>query len=242
MALIKIEHLKKSFDGHGVLRDVNLQIEKGDILAIIGGSGSGKSTIIRCLTGLESIDSGEIYLNDMQINHENRSYGKIGMVFQNFNLFPHYTVLENISKPLETVKKIEKQEALNEAKALLSKVRLEEVSEQYPSTLSGGQKQRLAVARSLAMKPSVIAFDEPTSSLDPELANEVFRLIQDLAAEGQTMIIVTHQINAIRKIATKVAYLREGVIEVFGLSEDVFTQTENKNLNDFLNMVEFGNL
>ena len=124
MELIRIEHLKKSFDEHCVLRDVSLQIEKGDILAIIGGSGSGKSTIIRCLAGLESIDSGEIYLNDMQINHKNRSYGKIGMVFQNFNLFPHYTVLENISKPLETVKKIEKQEALNEAKALLSKVRL----------------------------------------------------------------------------------------------------------------------
>lgn len=214
------------------MKDINLDVEAGDILSIIGESGSGKSTIIRCLTGLESINSGNIDF----------SGEKVGMVFQNFNLFPHYSVRENITKPLETVRKFSKSKANNVATELLKKVRMLEYEMQYPSTLSGGQKQRLAIARTLAMEPFVIAFDEPTSSLDPELAYEVFQLIKDLALEGQTMIIVTHQINAIRNIATKVAYLKNGIIEEFGPSKEIFQNSNNQNLKNFLKMVEFGDL
>ena len=232
MALIEIKHLKKKFGDHEILKDVNLKVESGDILTIIGESGSGKSTIIRCLTGLESIDGGEISFTG----------DKIGMVFQNFNLFPHYTVKENISKPLITVQKLSEKEANEKAEELLRKVKLEKAEDQYPSTLSGGQKQRLAIARTLAMEPSVIAFDEPTSSLDPDLANEVFQLIRDLALEGQTMIIVTHQINAIRKIATKVAYLRDGIIEDYGSTHYIFEESDNDNLKKFLRVVEFNDL
>ena len=231
MSLLEMKNIKKSFNGVEVLKDISLKVEKGEVLGIIGPSGSGKSTLLRCATGLETADAGEIHYS-----------GTFGLVFQNFNLFPHYTVEENIVKPLMTVKKMKADEAKEKAKKLLEKVKLSDAAEQYPDTLSGGQKQRVAIARSLAMDPEILAFDEPTSSLDPELAHEVFRTIKELAQEGQTMLIVTHQLNAIKHFATRVAFLYDGKIEVEGNCKEVFEKCENKNLKAFLKMVEFDNL
>ena len=234
-ALIEMREVKKSFGNHEVLQGINLEVNKGDIVAIIGASGSGKSTMIRCLAGLEDIQSGEIVLKGQKVTDRNSVVSSIGMVFQNFNLFPHYTVEENIIKPLCTVKKLDRKAAEKKAGELLKKVRLLETAKQYPSTMSGGQKQRLAIARALAMNPEILVFDEPTSSLDPELAHEVFSTIKELAAEGQTMLIVTHQINA-------VSHLDSGIIEVDGLCKDVFGNPGNQKLSQFLEMVEFNTL
>lgn len=242
MAIIEVRNLSKSYGEKTVLKDVSFTAEKGDIVAVIGSSGSGKSTLIRCITGLESQDGGTIVFKGKEINAHTDIAGEIGMVFQGFNLFPHYTVRENISKPLMIVKKIPKEEANLTAEVLLGKVRLSDSAEQFPSTLSGGQKQRLAIARALAMNPEIIAFDEPTSSLDPTLAHEVFQTIKELAEDGQTMLIVTHQINAIRNFATKVLFLENGIIEVSGTCEDVFEKSENPNLRNFINLVEFEDL
>lgn len=241
-ALIEMKDVKKSFGGNMVLNGINLEVEKGDIVAIIGSSGSGKSTMVRCLAGLEEIQSGKIFLKGEEITDRNSVVNSIGMVFQNFNLFPHYTVEENIIKPLRTVKRMDVKEAKKKAEKLLDKVRLSEAAGQYPSTMSGGQKQRLAIARALAMNPEILVFDEPTSSLDPELAHEVFRTIKDLAAEGQTMLIVTHQINAISHFATRVAFLDSGIIEAEGACSDIFRNSDNQKLRQFLAMVEFNTL
>ena len=169
MAMIDIKDLKKSFGSNHVLNSVNLSVNRGDIVAIIGSSGSGKSTLVRCIAGLEKPDNGQLLLNGEEYLDDGKGVGKIGMVFQNFNLFPHYTARENITKPLTIVKKMEASSADEIAEKLLRKVKLENAANQYPATLSGGQKQRLAIARSLAMEPEIIVFDEPTSSLDPSL-------------------------------------------------------------------------
>ena len=240
--VIEVKKMMKSFQDKKVLKGVDLKVNKGDVVAIVGASGSGKSTLIRCIAGLEDTQSGELVLKGKKINNRNEAVGTIGMVFQNFNLFPHYTVEENIVKPLMTVKKMKADEAKEKAKKLLEKVKLSDAADQYPDTLSGGQKQRVAIARSLAMDPEILAFDEPTSSLDPELAHEVFRTIKELAQEGQTMLIVTHQLNAIKHFATRVAFLYDGKIEVEGNCKEVFEKGENKNLKAFLKMVEFDNL
>lgn len=242
MAMIDIKDLKKSFGTNHVLNGVNLSVNKGDIVAIIGSSGSGKSTLVRCIAGLEKPDTGQILLNGEEYLDDGKVVGKIGMVFQNFNLFPHYTVRENITKPLTIVKKIDASSADEIAEMLLRKVKLENAANQYPATLSGGQKQRLAIARSLAMEPEIIVFDEPTSSLDPSLAHEVFQTIKELAAEGQTMLIVTHQINAIKNFATRVVFLNDGIIEVDGTCGEIFENPTNENLKNFLQMVEFDDL
>lgn len=238
--VIEVRNLKKSYDGKDVLNGVNLTVEKGDVVAIIGSSGSGKSTLIRCIAGLENFQSGKLFLNGKEVHNVNETVGKIGMVFQSFNLFPHYSVEENITKPLVTVKKMNPKEAGEKAQKLLKKVRLSDEADQYPSTLSGGQKQRVAIARALALDPEIMAFDEPTSSLDPELAHEVFRTINELASDGQTMLIVTHQINAISHFATRVAFLNDGKIEVEGTCDEVLNRSDNENLKSFLKMVEFG--
>lgn len=238
--VIEVRNVKKSFEGKEVLNGVNLTVEKGDAVAIIGSSGSGKSTLIRCIAGLEDIQSGQLFLKGKEIRDKNETVGKIGMVFQSFNLFPHYSVEDNIAKPLITVKKMNPEDARKKARNLLEKVRLSEEASQYPSTLSGGQKQRVAIARALAMDPEILAFDEPTSSLDPELAHEVFSTINELAAEGQTMLIVTHQLNAISHFATRVAFLNDGKIEVEGNCDEVLRRPDNGNLKSFLKMVEFG--
>lgn len=237
--LIRINNLSKSYNGIDVLKSLNMEIDSGEVVAIIGSSGSGKSTLVRCITGLEPIDEGEILLYDTAVKNTSNTNGKIGMVFQNFNLFPHYKVGENISMPLKTILKMSDNGAKEKAKVLLNKVHILDKIDRYPNTLSGGQKQRLAIARTLAMKPEIIIFDEPTSSLDPELAHEVFETISELAKDGQTMLIVTHQINAIRRFATRVVFLNEGKIEAEGTPEYIFNLVNNQNLQQFLKKVDF---
>ncbi len=237
--LIRINNLSKSYNGIDVLKSLNMEIDSGEVVAIIGSSGSGKSTLVRCITGLEPIDEGEILLYDTAVKNTSNTNGKIGMVFQNFNLFPHYKVGENISMPLKTILKMSDNGAKEKAKVLLNKVHILDKIDRYPNTLSGGQKQRLAIARTLAMEPEIIIFDEPTSSLDPELAHEVFETISELAKDGQTMLIVTHQINAIRRFATRVVFLNEGKIEAEGTPEYIFNLVNNQNLQQFLKKVDF---
>ena len=240
--IISVQGVVKKFGSKTVLNELDFTVDNGDIVAIIGVSGSGKSTLVRCIAGLESIQGGEILVNQKLILNTKSSEGQIGMVFQNFNLFPHYTALENIAKPYSTVKKVPMEEAKSKARELLQKVHLEGVEEQFPATLSGGQKQRIAIARALAMEPSIMIFDEPTSALDPELAHEVFKTITELAKEGQTMLVVTHQINAIQYFANRVAFLDAGKIEVDGTPEYVFGECDNPKLKNFLDMVDFREL
>ncbi len=240
--LIQVKNIKKSFDKIQVLDGLDLEVSNGEVIAIIGSSGSGKSTLVRCIVGLEEIQQGEILINNNPVKDVKSTNGTIGMVFQNFNLFPHYSVGENISKPCETVKGISKGEAMKKAKILLEKVHMIDKIEEYPNNLSGGQKQRVAIARALAMEPEIMIFDEPTSSLDPELAHEVFESISELAKDGQTMLIVTHQINAIKHFATRVIFLYKGKIEVDGTPDYVFNQCNNSCLRSFLQRVDFGDL
>ena len=255
MKVMELNNVRKSFAGAPeVLKDISIEVDKGEVVAIIGPSGSGKSTLLRCATLLTEMDGGELSYSGERAawNDENgktvyakdlkkiRSY--FGLVFQNFNLFPHYTALENIAKPYSTVKKVPMEEAKSKARELLQKVHLEGVDEQFPATLSGGQKQRIAIARALGMEPSIMIFDEPTSALDPELAHEVFKTITELAKEGQTMLVVTHQINAIQYFANRVAFLDAGKIEVDGTPEYVFGECDNPKLKNFLDMVDFREL
>ncbi len=241
-SIIKIENISKSFGDLQVLNGFSLTVNKGDVIAVIGSSGSGKSTLLRCLVGLEPFQEGVILVDEKPIGNQHAGYAGIGMVFQQFNLFPHYTVEENIYKPCCTVKKMNKVVAKQKAKELLQKVHLEDKSNQYPANLSGGQKQRVAIARALAMEPEIILFDEPTSSLDPELAHEVFETIRDLAKEGLTMLMVTHQINAIKNFANRVVFVHQGKVEVDGSTEYVLKHCENINLRSFLRRVEFEDL
>lgn len=240
--LIKVNNISKSFGDSTVLKNLDLTIFKGEVIAIIGSSGSGKSTLVRCMAGLENTENGEILLKDKIIQNVKSTNGLIGMVFQNFNLFPHYTVLENLTKPCQTVKKMNSKDAKEKAMNLLKKVHLQDKFNQYPSTLSGGQKQRVAIARALSMDPEIIIFDEPTSSLDPELAHEVFETISTLAREGQTMVIVTHQINAIRHFATRVLFLNKGQIEEEGTPKYIFEECTNPKLKKFLQIVDYVDL
>lgn len=240
--LIKVNNISKSFGDNTVLKNLDLTIFKGEVIAIIGSSGSGKSTLVRCMAGLENTENGEILLKDKIIQNVKSTNGLIGMVFQNFNLFPHYTVLENLTKPYQTVKKMNSKDAKEKAMNLLKKVHLQDKFNQYPSTLSGGQKQRVAIARALSMDPEIIIFDEPTSSLDPELAHEVFETISTLAHEGQTMVIVTHQINAIRHFATRVLFLNKGQIEEEGTPKYIFEECTNPKLKKFLQIVDYVDL
>ncbi|MEG0805855.1 MAG: amino acid ABC transporter ATP-binding protein [Lachnospiraceae bacterium] len=235
--LIHVQSLSKSFGDTTILNNLTLTVKKGEVIGIIGASGSGKSTLIRCIAGLEDYQSGSIYIDDEKQNGINKNH-KIGVVFQNYNLFPHYNVLDNIAKPLQAVGKLSKAEAQTKARSLLAKVHLETIQLQYPSTLSGGQKQRVAIARALAMNPEIIIFDEATSALDPELAHEVLETIGELAREGQTMLVVTHQINAIRQIATRFLFLHKGQIEKDGAIQELFEKNTCKPLEKFLQMVD----
>ncbi|MEL7568134.1 MAG: amino acid ABC transporter ATP-binding protein [Dehalobacterium sp.] len=237
--LIKISDLSKSFGDTEVLHSLDMQVRSGEVVAIIGASGSGKSTLVRCIAGLEPVSGGKILLDSTPVLNTASTNGKVGMVFQNFNLFPHYTVGQNISMPLKTILKMKNDLATQKARVLLEKVHILDKFDQYPNNLSGGQKQRVAIARALAMEPEIIIFDEPTSSLDPELAHEVFETISDLAKEGQTMLIVTHQINAIRRFATRIVFLNKGKIEVEGTPNYIFNQVDNHSLKQFLRQVDF---
>ncbi|MEG0155121.1 MAG: amino acid ABC transporter ATP-binding protein [Lachnospiraceae bacterium] len=222
MSLLEIKHVKKSFDGLEVLKDISLTVEEGEVLGIIGPSGSGKSTLLRCATNLERADEGEI------------SYaGTFGMVFQDFNLFPHFSVLKNIMDAPLKVQKRKKEEVEQEARELLRKMGLEEKAGAYPCQLSGGQQQRVSIARALAMNPDILFFDEPTSALDPELTGDILKVIRDLAAEQMTMVIVTHEMEFARKVADHIIFMDEGYIVEQGTPEEVFGSS-NQRMQGFL--------
>lgn len=235
--ILSVEKINKFYEHNHVLKDVSFNVNKGEILAIIGSSGSGKSTILRCISQLEKINSGKIKINDEIIQGNKKLSSKVGMVFQNFNLFPHYTVVQNISKPLMIVNKVPEREANKKALELLRKVKLQGKENSYPHQLSGGQKQRVAIARAMALEPDIYLFDEPTSALDPELSIEVFNTIKSLAEEGQTMIIVTHQINFIKNIANKIIFMENGEILKSGNVEEMFNNyDENNKIKRFIDL------
>ncbi|MBE6498534.1 MAG: amino acid ABC transporter ATP-binding protein [Methanobrevibacter sp.] len=222
MSLLEIKNLKKSFGDNVVLKDISLSVDKGEVLAIIGPSGSGKSTLLRCITDLEEEDSGEI-------NFE----GTFGLVFQNFNLFPHHSVMKNITNAPIRVQKRDKKEVFEHARKLLSQMGLEDKEDAYPCELSGGQQQRVSIARALAMNPDILFFDEPTSALDPELTGEILNVIKDLAAQNMTMVIVTHEMAFARNVADTIIFMDGGVIVEEGTPEEVFS-SDNPRMKDFL--------
>jgi len=236
--VIKISNLKKKFENLEVLKDIDLNINKGEIVAILGPSGSGKSTLLRCVNLLEEPTSGEIVFKDKNITCKNSDINnvrqKIGMVFQNFNLFPHMTVLDNIIISPIKVKGISKEEAIKKAESLLSRVGLLDKKNSYPNELSGGQKQRIAIARALAMEPEVMLFDEPTSALDPEMVKEVLDVMKELANEGMTMAVVTHEMGFAREVATRVIFMDDGYIVEEASPKDLFYNPKHIRTQEFL--------
>lgn len=237
--MINIQHLEKAFDQHVVLKDINEEINPGEVVVIIGPSGSGKSTLLRCLNLLEIPTKGEIIfegtaLTNLKEDKLNELRQKMGMVFQGFNLFPHKTVLENITIAPVKVKGEDGQAAEKRARELLQQVGLEEKAASYPSSLSGGQQQRVAIARALAMNPAVMLFDEPTSALDPEMVGEVLNVIQALAETGMTMVVVTHEMGFAKQVADRVLFMDEGYIVEKGTPEEIFDHPQNKRTQDFL--------
>ena len=239
--MIKIKNIKKKFGKNEVLKGIDLDINKGEIVVILGPSGSGKSTLLRCINLLENPNKGEIIFNNENILDKkvdiNKVRQNIGMVFQNFNLFPNMTVLENITLAPIKVKNIKKEDAIEDALYLLDRVGLVDKQNEYPQNLSGGQKQRIAIARALAMKPDVMLFDEPTSALDPEMVKEVLDVMTELAKEGMTMVVVTHEIGFAKEIATKVVFMDEGNILEAGCPSEIFNSPENLRTKQFLDKV-----
>lgn len=239
--LIKVEDLCKSFDDMEVLKGVNAEIDKGDVMVVIGASGSGKSTFLRCLNLLEEPTGGSIYFEGVDITDKsvdiNIHRQKMGMVFQQFNLFPHMTVLKNMTIGPMRLLKQSKAEAEKNAMALLERVGLADRADAYPSQLSGGQKQRIAIVRALAMNPDVMLFDEPTSALDPEMVGEVLEVMKQLAKEGMTMVVVTHEMGFAREVGTKIVFVDEGVIVEQGSPEEFFDNPKSPRLRDFLSKV-----
>ncbi|MBC8632303.1 amino acid ABC transporter ATP-binding protein [[Eubacterium] tenue] len=239
--MIQLKNIQKSFGKNEVLKDINLNIKKGEIVAILGPSGSGKSTLLRCINLLEQPNGGEIIYNSENILNKkcdiNKVRQNIGMVFQNFNLFQNMTILENIIVAPTKVKKVSKEEAISDALNLLDRVGLLEKKNDYPSQLSGGQKQRIAIARALAMKPDMILFDEPTSALDPEMVKEVLDVMKELAKEGMTMAVVTHEIGFAKEVANKVVFMDEGYILEEGTPKEIFENTKNIRTKQFFDKV-----
>ena len=239
--LFEIKQLCKSFGPTKVLDHIDATIRQGEVVVIVGPSGSGKSTFLRSLNLLEMPTSGEILFEGKEItdpkSNLNQYRQKIGMVFQQFNLFPHMTVLQNLIEAPVQVQKRDHAQVIEEAKILLGKVGLSEKADVYPRKLSGGQQQRVAIARALAMKPSIMLFDEPTSSLDPELTGEVLRTMRELAEEKMTMVVVTHEMGFAREVATKVIFMADGRVQEQGRPEDIFTNPKNERLQAFLQTV-----
>ena len=246
MNLLEMNHIKKGFVDLEVLKDISLTVNEGEVLSIIGPSGSGKSTLLRCATMLETIDDGEIiYLGEKAAGSKNgkaeyakaselkRIHGYFGLVFQNFNLFPHYSVIQNITDAPLRVQKRNRDEVFREAKELLQKMGLSDKADVYPHQLSGGQQQRVSIARALAMKPKILFFDEPTSALDPELTGEILKIIKNLAAEKMTMVIVTHEMNFAKNVSDYVIFMDKGVIAEEGTPEEVFN-SDNQRMKEFL--------
>ena len=247
MTILEIEHCRKQFDGKNVLTDISLTVNEGQVISIIGPSGSGKSTLLRCATLLETMDGGSLkYLGQSAVHEENgkavyasaaelkriRSY--FGLVFQNFNLFPHYTVLKNITAAPLLIQKRDKHEVYETARDLLKKMGLADREDAYPYQLSGGQQQRVSIARALAMRPKILFFDEPTSALDPELTGEILRVIRALAAEHMTMVIVTHEMAFARGVSDHVIFMDGGVIVEQGNPEQVINSPEQERTIQFL--------
>lgn len=239
--MIKVENLKKNYGKLEVLKKINLEIKKGEVVAVIGPSGSGKSTFLRCLNRLEEASEGSIYFMGKNINDSktdiNEVRKKIGMVFQNFNLFPHKTVLENLMLSPIKSKKSNPEEIKKLSLDLLKKVGLESKADVYPNKLSGGQKQRVAIARALAMEPDFMLFDEPTSALDPEMVNEVLEVMKNLAKDGMTMVIVTHEMSFARNVATRVLFMDHGFVLEDDIPENLFNNPKHYRTQDFLNKV-----
>lgn len=239
--LIKVDNLCKSFDNVDVLKGINAEIHKGDVIVVIGASGSGKSTFLRCLNRLEEPTGGKIYFEGTDITDPSVNINvhrqKMGMVFQQFNLFPHMTVLKNLTLgPIKLLKK-SKAEAEKRAMELLERVGLADRATAYPSQLSGGQKQRIAIVRALCMEPDVMLFDEPTSALDPEMVGEVLEVMKQLAKEGMTMVVVTHEMGFAREVGTSVVFVDDGVIVEQGEPNEFFENPKNQRLKDFLSKV-----
>ena len=240
--MIKVENIVKQFNDLKAVNDVSLDIKKGEIVCLIGPSGSGKSTVLRCINGLEKPESGHIYVNDQLLDEKNpETYKKLrslmGFVFQHFNLFPNMTVLENLTlAPIQVMKK-SKDEAEQIACQYLERVGLLDKKDEYPNKLSGGQKQRVAIARSLCMNPQIMLFDEPTSALDPEMVIEVLEVMQELADEGMTMVVVTHEMGFARTVADRVIFLEDGKIVEENTAEEFFRNPKTQRAQDFLNKV-----
>ena len=239
--MIKVNNLHKSFGELEVLKGIDAHIEKGEVVSIIGPSGGGKSTFLRCLNMLETPTSGTIVFEGTDITNEKTDINvhrqKMGMVFQHFNVFPHLTVLENITLAPVTLKKKTPEEAKKQAMALLERVGLADKADEYPRRLSGGQKQRLAIVRALAMEPDVMLFDEPTSALDPEMVGEVLEVIKSLADEGMTIVLVTHEMGFAKAVSDRVMFISGGVIAEEGTPEQVFDKPQNPRTKDFLSKV-----
>ena len=239
--MINIKNLHKTFDKNEVLKGIDLDVEAGEVVVIIGPSGSGKSTFLRCLNLLEQPTDGTIEFEGKNLLDKDTDIDalrqKMGMVFQNFNLFPHKTVLDNLTISPIKVKKETAESAKEKALKLLEQVGLKEKSSSYPSSLSGGQQQRVAIARALAMNPDVMLFDEPTSALDPEMVGEVLAVIKALAVEGMTMVVVTHEMGFAREVADRVIFMDAGIIQEEGTPEEIFGQPKNPRTQDFLRKV-----
>lgn len=239
--MIEVKQLEKSFGNNHVLRGVTDTIQKGEKVVIIGASGSGKSTYLRCLNLLEIPTGGEVWFEGERITDKkidiNRIRQKMGMVFQHFNLFPHLSILQNITLAPVKLKLQTKEQAEQRARELLQRIGLADKADTYPSMLSGGQKQRIAIVRTLAMNPDVILFDEPTSALDPEMVGEVLELMKELAKEGMTMVVVTHEMGFAREVATRVIFMDEGIIKEQNTPDEFFTNPQNPRLKEFLSKV-----
>ena len=251
MPIIKVENLCKSFGDLEVLKDCSLSVEEGEVICIVGPSGGGKSTFLRSLNRLEHIDSGKIWIDDVLLEDRHNHVNKVklpkkevdkvllevGMCFQRFNLFPHLTVLENVMLAPVEIRKMAKDKARELAKELIAKVGLSDKEDAYPSKLSGGQQQRVAIARALAMQPKIMLFDEPTSALDPELVGEVLQVMKDLAKEGMTMLVVTHEIGFAREMADRVVFMYGGTILEVNTPDKIFNNPDNERTKQFLNSV-----
>ena len=254
MKLLEMNHVKKQFNGLEVIRDISLSVEEGEVVSIIGPSGSGKSTLLRCATMLERMDSGElIYLGEYAARDRDgkcvyapkaelkKMHRYFGLVFQSFHLFPHYSVLKNITDSLICVDKLPKQEAVERAERLLAQLGLADKRDAYPYQLSRGQQQRVSIARALAKQPRLLFFDEPTSALDPELTVEVLKVIKELAKEHMTMVIVTHEMQFAREVSDRIVFMEEGVIKEQGTPEQLFG-TENERVREFIGHLSGGSL
>jgi polar amino acid transport system ATP-binding protein len=239
--MIRINNLKKNFDKLEVLKGVDEHIRPGEVVAVIGPSGSGKSTFLRCINLLEDVTEGEIYVDDELITAPgvdiNKIRQKMGMVFQQFNLFPHLKIIDNITLAPTLLKKMSKEDANKRAMELLTRVGLADKAQAYPASLSGGQKQRVAIARALAMDPEIMLFDEPTSALDPEMVGEVLDVIKDLADSGMTMVIVTHEMGFAKEVSSRVLFMDQGVIMESGTPKELFDNPQNERTKLFLSKV-----